>query len=54
MEENLRKAERSKVYPFLPEDVTIPSYEQTLVTIINMLLLQNTKRQPLDVAVSFL
>ena len=28
IEENLRKAERSKVYPFLPEDITIPIYEK--------------------------
>ena len=28
MEENLRKAVRAKVYPFLPEDVSIPIYEK--------------------------
>ena len=28
MEENLRKAVRAKVYPFLPQDVSIPIYEK--------------------------
>jgi len=28
MEENLRKAIRAKVYPFLPQDVSIPMYEK--------------------------